>query len=328
MELLAQYAYKVYEEASFTNAAKALYISQPALSASISRLEKELGFKIFDRSKVPLSLTRQGQIYIEGLEDILACEARTQNRLQQYSDMQYSRLSIGGSSSVCIYLLPEICAAFRKKYPHIRMTLDIGNIGTLSNLAEQLDNQSLDLMISYSKERKDTVFIPLLKEQLLVVMHKDMPGAEALKHLALDRETVLAGNYRPEQMVTDPSVFRDIPFITFHHTPLDRIMSQILGDYREADYVIKDSRHSLLHYNIVLSGIGAVFITNTVIRMMAHNSDQLLFFPLAHPLAQRTVYLARHTPVRKNPVVDNFITVATEVCAGLSWGGALCDTEV
>ena len=54
MELAERYAYTVYTEKSFTAAAKALYISQPGLSAMITKLEKKLGFVIFDRSTIPL----------------------------------------------------------------------------------------------------------------------------------------------------------------------------------------------------------------------------------------------------------------------------------
>ena len=56
METTAKYAYQVYKKGSFSKAAKSLYISQPSLSSAISRLEGELGFRIFDRSTVPCSL--------------------------------------------------------------------------------------------------------------------------------------------------------------------------------------------------------------------------------------------------------------------------------
>ena len=65
MELAAKYVYEVYKEKSFSRAAKSLYVSQPALSSTVSRLEKELGFRIFDRATMPLTLTPQGRIYIE-----------------------------------------------------------------------------------------------------------------------------------------------------------------------------------------------------------------------------------------------------------------------
>ena len=75
METSAKYAYQVYKKGSFTKAAQELYVSQPSLSAAISRLEEELGFRIFDRSTIPCSLTSEGRIYIDSLEEIIEAES-------------------------------------------------------------------------------------------------------------------------------------------------------------------------------------------------------------------------------------------------------------
>lgn len=83
METVASYAYQVYKNGSFTNAAKTLYISQPSLSAAISRLEKDLGFRIFDRSTIPCSLTAEGRIYIESIEEIIESENNMHRRIAE-----------------------------------------------------------------------------------------------------------------------------------------------------------------------------------------------------------------------------------------------------
>ena len=62
METIVKYAYEVYKKGNFTKVAKDLYISQPSLSTAISKLENDLGFRIFDRSTHPCSLTPQGRI--------------------------------------------------------------------------------------------------------------------------------------------------------------------------------------------------------------------------------------------------------------------------
>ena len=117
MELAAKYAYRIYLEKSFSAAAKALFISQPALSSSIAHLERELGFRIFDRSVIPLSLTPEGRIYIDALEEIMECEGHMRHRLQQLAGKSYGSLSIGGSSSIMYQLFPSICGEFYRRYP-------------------------------------------------------------------------------------------------------------------------------------------------------------------------------------------------------------------
>ena len=88
METVARYAYTIYKKGSFTRAAKELYISQPSLSTAISRLESELGFRIFDRSTIPCSLTAEGRIYIDSLEEILESESNMKKRIKATSSPQ------------------------------------------------------------------------------------------------------------------------------------------------------------------------------------------------------------------------------------------------
>ena len=56
------YVYEVYLARSFSAAAKKLFISQPALSAAVKKVEKQLGITIFDRSTNPITLTQAGRV--------------------------------------------------------------------------------------------------------------------------------------------------------------------------------------------------------------------------------------------------------------------------
>ena len=56
-----EYIYAVYQEKSFSKAARKLYVSQPWLSATIKKAEEELGLPLFDRSTNPISLTEAGR---------------------------------------------------------------------------------------------------------------------------------------------------------------------------------------------------------------------------------------------------------------------------
>ena len=78
MERPMQYAYEIYKQKSFSKSAEKLYISQPALSAIIRKLEDSLGVPIFDRSTKPVSLTPAGEYYIHCAEVIMAMETGMQ----------------------------------------------------------------------------------------------------------------------------------------------------------------------------------------------------------------------------------------------------------
>ena len=66
-----EYVYAVYEEQSFSKAARKLYLSQPALSAAVRRAEAEIHTPIFDRSTNPIRLTAAGSYYIDAVKRIL-----------------------------------------------------------------------------------------------------------------------------------------------------------------------------------------------------------------------------------------------------------------
>ena len=67
-----EYVYEVYKEKSFSKAAANLFISQPSLSANVKRIEKRIGYPIFDRSTKPLQLTECGEKYIQAVAEIEA----------------------------------------------------------------------------------------------------------------------------------------------------------------------------------------------------------------------------------------------------------------
>lgn len=316
MELSAKYAYQVYKERSFTAAAKALYISQPALSATISKLENELGIRIFDRTKVPLTLTPQGRIYIQALEEIMESESSMRQKIRELSDMSYGSLTIGGSSFTSYFLMSEICGAFHKKYPQIKVNLDIGNVGSSDVLWGKLRSNEIDLLVTYVADHSKYILEPIFKERLVIAMHKEMKGAEELSRLALTHEEILTGKYKKEREVEDLSVFNNIEFIKYpDRSDAARRMTQMLGDFRTASYEIKNARHSEMHYNLMCAGIGAVVTTDSAIRQKQHNADNLLFFLPKSRESHRTIYIARQHITDDNPIVKKFIQTAKIYCA-------------
>lgn len=82
------YIYTICRERSFSKAAARLYMSQPALSTIVRRVERELGVRIFDRSTIPLTLTESGRIFIEAAQKIGDVDSDMMNRLQDIKMQQ------------------------------------------------------------------------------------------------------------------------------------------------------------------------------------------------------------------------------------------------
>jgi len=180
METIAKYAYEVYKKGSFTKAAKNLFISQPSLSAAISKLENDLGFRIFDRSTVPCSLTPQGKIYIESIEEIIEIENNMHRRIKNFSNDYNSSLAVGGSSFASYLILTKICSEFFKSYPEIHVTLDIGNIGNSLSLMEKIESKDLDILVTYANNHPNFIIEPIFEERMVIAMHKKCPVRKSL----------------------------------------------------------------------------------------------------------------------------------------------------
>ena len=86
-----EYVYAVYLNQSFSKAAEELYISQPALSATIKKVEEEIGLPIFDRSSNPIQLTNAGEYYIECIENIMKMEKEMRAHFKRLMDNNRER---------------------------------------------------------------------------------------------------------------------------------------------------------------------------------------------------------------------------------------------
>ena len=102
-----KYVYAVYKERSFTKAAKKLFISQPALSNMVKKAEQEIGSPIFDRSTVPLTLTKEGEFYIRTIKQIMLLEKNIYTYFDDIRSMNTGSLAVGGSSFFCSFILPD-----------------------------------------------------------------------------------------------------------------------------------------------------------------------------------------------------------------------------
>lgn len=313
METIAKYAYEVYKKGSFTKASKNLFISQPSLSAAISKLENDLGFRIFDRSTVPCSLTPQGKIYIESIEEIIEIENNMHRRIKKFSNDYNSSLAVGGSSFASYLILTKICSEFFKSYPEINVTLDIGNIGNSLSLMEKIESKELDILVTYVNNHPNFIIEPIFEERMVIAMHKKMLGSEKLEHRALTRDEILTKRYSIDREIEDTSIFGDIEFLEFPlKSDTSQRMSKILGNYRSSRYKIENARHSEMHYNLMCAGIGAVLTTSLAIAQKPYDENILFFMPKCEE-SYRKIYLAYHFSSRNNPLIKDFIRVAKDI---------------
>ena len=121
MDLLQlKYFCEIAREEHITRAAKNLNIAQPALSASLNRLEKELGVSLFDRVGRNISLNSCGQAFYQHISPALLLIENGIRAMEDFRTSEKNSLTLG--SSVSQSLLQEALIAYRKQYPDIRIS--------------------------------------------------------------------------------------------------------------------------------------------------------------------------------------------------------------
>ena len=164
---------------SFTEAARTLFMTQPALSRQIQAMEEELGTRLFVREKKTLKLTPGGSVLYNGLPDFLRqyeglmSDARNANRGHE------GRLRLGILDIYDISdLLPPVVSAFQKSYPQIRLTLERYSLGELPEL---LYEDRLDIICTYGFslfDKPDLVTVNVHRFDSCIMLSRDHPLAD------------------------------------------------------------------------------------------------------------------------------------------------------
>ena len=162
---LSQYKifYEVAKAGNISKAAKELYISQPAISKAISKLEDSLGLSLFTRSSRGVQLTSEGEILFEHAREAFDALDRGEQELKRIQEFDIGHLRIGVSNTLCKYILLPYLKTFIDQYPHMKVTIE--SQATAQTLA-RLEQQKIDLgLVAEPSVRKDLAFIPVMDIQ-------------------------------------------------------------------------------------------------------------------------------------------------------------------
>ena len=131
-------------EKSFTKAAKLLYLSQPSLSKQIKGLEKNLDMVLINRETHKISLTENGQIFLQYAERILALCEESCRALIDLKNGERGNLIVGASQTIGTYLLPRVLALFAQRYPQINLKVQVNSTRLI---AKHIVNREIDIAI-------------------------------------------------------------------------------------------------------------------------------------------------------------------------------------
>lgn len=129
--------YKTAEIGNISKAADSLYISQPAVSKSITKLEQSLGQTLFIRSKKGVKLTEEGKILYDHLKQAFHSIETAEQTLKHMGQFGMGQLRIGVSTSLCKHILLPYLQDFIKANPHIKVTIECNSTYETIELLKQ-----------------------------------------------------------------------------------------------------------------------------------------------------------------------------------------------
>ena len=161
-------------QGGFSRAAKALEISQPAVSIQVQDLEKHLGVPLFHRRSKGLQLTEIGETVYDYVHRIFSLSSELREAVQAIRGLKAGHLTIGASTTPGEYILPVAMGRFRRRYPDIDVELRISNT---RSIISQIHQRELDIgMIGSAQEGDDALATSTyVMDEIVLVAALDHP---------------------------------------------------------------------------------------------------------------------------------------------------------
>ena len=243
---------------NITKAAQKLYVSQPSLSHLISKVEDEIGLKLFDRTAYPLTLTYAGERYVETARQILRLSDNLTKEFMDISHGLAGRIVVGMPTERVGYMLPRILSVFKKEYPGIEVI--------------PFEGKGEILLEGVLKGQCSIVIMPLGTNR------QDFPSDLASEKVYQEELTLVteAGFVKPELCVKghpdciDPEKLQteDFQYILSRKGHILRAMTDhILNQYLIRPGHIIESSSTITAFNLAVSGDGVAFVPQRTIEM-------------------------------------------------------------
>lgn len=170
---------------NMTRAATSLRISQPAVSKRLLDLEEELGSPLFDRLPRGVRLTAAGSLLLPHAERILALSDIAKRELQELSGLSRGSLSVGASTTIGSYLVPQLFGLFHREHAGVALDLQIAN--TTQIQAAVLDDR-VDMGLTEGFISSDALEVEAVAHDEMVLIVA--PGHPLLSEKALDADAL------------------------------------------------------------------------------------------------------------------------------------------
>ncbi len=191
-----RYAVAVARSGNFSRAAEQCHVSQPSLSQQIQKLERELGERLFERTRREIRTTPHGEAFLRRALRILEEVDAAQREAKDAKELLSGSLTLGILPTIAPYLLPKVMTAFMKKFPGVEIIVQEETTSRLLKLAHSYEIDFAIVSLPISPEQIERFEVQsLLSEELLLALPPNHPLLKkrtfALSDLSRERLIVM-----------------------------------------------------------------------------------------------------------------------------------------
>jgi DNA-binding transcriptional LysR family regulator len=180
---------------SFTKAAEAMHMTQPAVTFQVRQLEEYFNTRLFDRTHNKVSLTPAGERVSEFAERIFDLYSEMENTVRDLTGEISGSLTIGASTTIAEYLLPALLGEFKNRYPDINLRLKVSNT---EGIVSMVEHNVIDLGVVEAPVGNKNLIVEVCHDDQLVVV--TTPDHELVKR---------GGKVKAAEIVKYPFVSRE-----------------------------------------------------------------------------------------------------------------------
>lgn len=288
---------RVAETKNFSLTAKQLYLTQPTVSAHIASLEKELNTCLLVRNTKGVALSESGKELYAYAEQILELERKIRERFGLSGAGGGSVLRVAASTVPAQYLLPDIMAAFLKKYPDEKIkALESDSAGVV----EMIRTHKADIGFTGTViERGNCIYLPFYQDELVLIT-----PAEGRFLSYMEQGEDISG-----WMGKEPFIMRE----------------EGSGTRKEAERILSGRGISLTEFNVaavvenpetvkrsVENGVG-ISILSRLTAEEEVRAGKLLAFPLEETGGKRSINLVYDAGYPSLPAADKFVEIVKQL---------------
>ncbi len=302
--LTMEYFLTVAQEKNFTRAAARLNITQQTLSAHIAALEKELGSRLFERTK-PLRLTYAGETLLKYAEEITLLHHSLQKEFADLRSQSRGRLRLGLAHTRGRVLLPDIVETYHRQYPGMEVEI---REGLNRQLPQRLKKGELDLIIAIPRAEEPEIFWEDFYWEKILLM-----GSRDLLRRFLGREAEEI--QRELDQKGDLSPLKDCPFLLGAEGDITAdIGRSLLRQSGVLPLVSARSENIETLLELCLREIGLCFCPDTLARRVLTPEQRRSIFGFS--LGEKARYLLRFGTLKRRyqpREVRDFIALCRQV---------------